>query len=721
MNVSSPSSNDRVDDEIDLGQLVATLWYGKWRIAAVTFCVVLLSVFWALNTPPTYQADALLQLEEKAGSNPFSAALEGFGDEPASVTEIELIKSRMVLGQAVAEQNLDWVANPKKVPVVGHFVSRFGYLVDLPEFLKPYSQSDESITLKFLQVPPELLGEEIILEKLSDSQFSIAVPEGPTFTAKLGEQFIDNETGLSIEVNELQGAVGREFVVIQKSEEDAIKSVREKIGVSEKGRNSGVLNLTYRDGNKEDASRALGAIVNAYLRQNISRNSAEAESSLQFVEERLPEVRALVDRAEGQLKDLQSERNTLDLSFETQALLQQRSQIEAELAVLEIEEQELQRKYTTNHPTYRILLTKKEQLENQLQSLKSKSLNLPETQREIFDLTQELELARETYSKLLIRAQELRVVKASTIGNVRVIDRAQTASIPVAPRKSMIVAMGGILGLMLGIGWVLLRNFRSQGIKSSDEIETLGLSVFAAINLVKSSFVKDIKGQETRPILAVDEPTDLAVEAFRGLRTSLHFGMLESDSKVLSLTSPSPNVGKSFCSVNLATVSAQAGQKVCLIDADMRRGQLRKFFGQKKNQPGLADWLTGEGKLDDVVSETAVENLSFIPTGKFPPNPADLLLRPALSELLSQLSDQFDLIIVDCPPVLAVTDPVMIARHASMTLAVIRYGETQEREVQAMQRELEASNVKIAGAIFNGFERSKGQKYGSYDYRYEYK
>lgn len=721
MNTSSPKYDDRADDEIHLGQLFASMWRGKWTILSVTTVAFVVSVFWVLNTPPTYQADALLQLEEKAGANPLAGSFQGFGTDTRSATEIELIKSRMVLGQAIAEQNLDWVADPRKVPVIGHFVSKFGHLVELPDFLTPYAQSNEFITLRFFQVPPHYLGETLIVTKTSETTYTLSVPDGPVLNGIVGEQLIDERSGISLDIGELVGAVGREYNVRQKGEQGAIKSVRAKIGVAERGRNSGVLSVTYTAGNKQDASRALDAVVNAYLRQNISRNSAEAESSLEFLEERLPEVRALVDRAEGQLKELRSERNTLDLSFETQAILQQRGQIEAELAVLEIEEQELQRKYTENHPNYRILLTRKAQLEAQLAELEIKSLKLPDTQREIFDVTQELQLARETYSKLLIRAQELRVVKASTIGNVRVIDRAQTNARPVAPRTLRMVSIGTILGFLLGVGLLYMRNLKNLGIKSSDEIESLGISVFAVINAVKPNFLKAQKRGQNTPVLSVEHPTDLAVEAFRGLRTSLHFGMMESDSKVLAITSASPNAGKSFCSVNLATVSAQAGQKVCLVDADMRRGKLRSYFGIEKKAPGLANLLAEGLDLDEVLNTTSVEGLSCIATGEYPPNPADLLMRPAFTETIKELSKRFDLVIFDCPPVLAVTDPIMIANQASMTLVVLRYGETMPKEVEAMQREFDASGAKVSGAIFNGFERSKGQKYGGYDYRYEYK
>lgn len=721
MNTSPNTSSDQTSDEIDLLELLSTLWAGKWRIFSITFAACALSVFWAFNIAPVYQSDALLQLEEKASSNPFIGGLEGLGGGDArSVTEIELLKSRLILGQAVAELHLDWTAEPRLVPVVGTFIARFGEYLPVPAFLGAFAQSGESIELDFLQVSPDLLGEELVLRRLTEADYMLRLPDGGELQGRVGERFHDEESGVTLEVSGLSGATGREFVIKQVSEEDITRSLRENMSVSEKSRNSGVLAITFKDTDGEKASLVLNSIVNAYLRQNISRDSAEAENSLRFIEEGLPDARATVDRAEAQLQQLQSDRNTLDLAFETQILLEQQTLVEAELATLAIEEEELQRKYTVNHPTYKTLLLKKGQLEGRLGELKNKSLDLPETQQQILDVTQNLMLARETYSKLLIRAQELRVIKASTIGNVRVIDRPKTASIPVAPKKRTILGLGGILGLILGSALVLIRHMNAHGIMSSSQIENQGFPVFAVINKVKNGAKNNRRKGENWPILAVEDPTDLSVEAFRGLRTSLRFGMMDKESKVLAITSPSPGAGKSFCSVNLSTVTAQANQKVCLIDADMRRGELRKFFGGKKGEAGLAEYLTGSESLDSVMKDTEVDGLSFIPTGKYPPNPADLLLHPRFSELMDKLSKDFDLVVVDCPPVLAVTDPVVISRAASVTLLVARHSVTTPREMEAVKREVDAASGQISGAIFNGFEQTKNQKHGGYDYRYAY-
>lgn len=723
MSSQSPHAPIVDHDEIDLAKLFLTLWGGKWLIAFVTVLATALSVCWALNIPPAYQATSLLQLEEKAGTIPFTGGLEQLtgGGDPRSVTEIELLKSRLVLGEAVADQNLDWSAEPRTVPFLGQFVRRFGGLAPLPGFLQPFAQGGERIELNFLQLPPHYLGENLRLTKTSEQTYDLALPNGDVLTGTVGRELIDENSGVVLGVNILKGAIGREFILRQSNQESTIKRLRGNLGVAEKGRSSGVLFVTFKDHNPLRAEHSLAAIVNAYLGQNISRNSAEAESSLQFIEGRLPEVRATVDRIELQLKNFQNERNTLNLTLETQSLLEQQTQIELELANLEIEEQELGRKFTPNHPTYKTLLTKKKQAQDRLNSLKERSKELPETQREILDITQELALARETYSKLLIRAQELRVVKASTIGNVRVVDQAFTASIPVEPKKSRIVLLGALLGIMVGVGLVLLRNHFRKGIVSSSEIETLGLPVFAVVNRVKGHQQRLSRKNQKWPILALENPTEVAVESFRSLRTSLHYGMLNKESKVLAITSASPEVGKSFSSVNLAVVSALTGKKVCLIDADMRRGQLRRYFGISKKHKGLADFLAGSEKLEDVLVTTEVSALTFVPSGDFPPNPAELLMQPALEKMLMELSEEHDLIIVDCPPVLAVTDAMVVSEFASMTLAVVRFGETTSRELQSLLKQYEVAGGEVSGAIFNAYAPNKSDKYRSYDYRYEYK
>ena len=420
------------------------------------------------------------------------------------------------------------------------------------------------------------------------------------------------------------------------------------------------------------------------------------------------------------MNDYRQKQQSVDLTFETENVLSQVTRIETELRVSQSKEDEIKQRYKTSHPIYQQLLAQRARLNEDLIKLRGEVETLPETQKEVLNLTRDLELAQQIYTELLTRAQEVRVLKASTVGNVRIIDRAEASIAAVAPKTTMVLALGLILGGMIGVMIALLRGWLRKSVQGSETLEAMGLSVFATINLAT---LGKAAARKANSILAITDPTDLAVEGLRSLRTSLQFGMLDATSKSLAITSTAPGAGKSFTSVNLAVVTAQAGQSVCLIDADMRRGQLRKSFGVQKNDIGLSEYLAGEKTLDEVLRTTKTPGLSFIASGRYPPNPSELLMRKRMSDLIAELNARFDMTLLDCPPVLAVTDPVIIGGKAGGVLAVVRFDQTPITEVQAMVKGLESSGVKLIGTILNGFDprKAKAAGNGGYNYRYEYK
>ncbi|MBR9842180.1 MAG: polysaccharide biosynthesis tyrosine autokinase [Rhodobacteraceae bacterium] len=710
------------DDELDLSALAMSLWAGKFWIALFAVITVALSVFYLLITPPTYQADALMQLEEKSGQLSLPTGLSDLVESaPESVTEIEILRSRMVLGKAVGDLNLDWRATPKYLPVIGYGLTRVS--VQLPDlgFLRPFARGNERIRLDLLQVPPEWLGERITLIKGEGTAFGLELPNGQRLKGRVGTLVRAPNVGFAAKIGELEADSGRHFLLRQVSENAAISNIRANTSVSEKGRQSGILFVTYQARDPGRARQILHAITRAYLNQNVTRSAAEAESSLDFIETQLPEAEAAVSEAEQDLNEYRQSQTAIDLGFEAESLLTQIGQLETELSQIQLEEETLKKNYTPKHPVYKQLLDNKRHLDQRIALLREEAEELPKTQREVFDKTRNLELAEETYLQLLNRAQELRVLKASTIGNVRIIDTAHASPIPIAPRKGRILALGLLLGLMLGVGFVLMRSALHKGIQSSEQIEDLGIPVFATIN---KSLVAEGTGSRNKSwaILAVSNPVDLAVEAFRSLRTSLYFGMLDAQSKSVVITSSAPEAGKSFTSVNLAVVAAQAGKRVCLVDADLRRGQLRKYFNLKKDVLGLADYLSDKSDLGEVIRDTEIDGLSFIPAGLYPPNPSELLMRPATKALLKALDQDFDLIILDCPPVLAVTDPVILGKEAGAILTVVRFDKTAEGEVEALKQSFEVAGLQVTGAILNAFDpkKTKGGQYYYYNYRYSY-
>ncbi|WP_417241139.1 MULTISPECIES: polysaccharide biosynthesis tyrosine autokinase [Pseudomonadota] len=721
--MNTQNISEIAEDEIDLLMFVRRLWHGKFFILLVMFVTGSIGFVVAFGTPSTYRADALLQLEEKSGQLALPDGLAGLTDSaPTSATEIEILKSRKVMGQAAAREHLDWVVRPEQAPQVLNAAFRLNLPLPDWKILRKYVRPTEYLTVDYLEVPPDWLSTPVKLSVEHNSGFTLTLPDDRPLAGIPGEMLRDPQTGLALQLGEVQAEPGRVFYIIQQSEDVTIDRLRSRFSVSERGRGTNVLELAVTSFDRDAAAKELRAITASYLEQSIARSAAEAQSSLDFIETQLPKAEDEVRQAETALNNFRSEQTAIDLSFEAQSVLTQITTLESDLRQLEAEEEVLAEKYTPNHPTYRQLLNEKARLGTRLDELRNKVSALPETQREVVNLTRNLELAQQVYVQLRNRAQELQVLKASSIGNVRVIDPARTSRFPVAPSRSRILTLSLLFGGILGSGIVLVREMLRRGIQDAQDIEATGLPVFGTINFAPSS-AGHRKAKGDIPLHVLNHENDPITEGFKSLRTSLHFGMLDSDAKTVAVTGPSPNLGKSFISANLGAVAAQSGQRVCLIDADMRMGYLRRYFNVPKVHLGLSDVLADNANLDDVLIKTSIDGLFLLPSGKYPPNPSELLMRKTFKETLDELGKRFDLTIIDTPPVLAVTDPLIISSAVASTLLVVRFGETQVTEIEAAQQQYLQAGLHFSGAIFNGFNPkrvSSGRYGGGYHYGYRY-
>lgn len=712
------------DDEIDLRDLLGTVIAGRWVIFLCLIVGTSIGLFIALNTPSTYKADATIELESKnSGLALPKEMLDLTGTSDSRVlAEVEIIRSRLVLGETVDQLGLDIVAKPRELPYIGYLLR----VLKLPEpgfdFLKPYAWATEAITVSELEVPEPWIGKTLKLTALGDERYSLILPDGSERQGRLRERLADGAIGLALRVDELVGNPGREFNVARMDRQQTVVQLRSALTVAETGRQSSVLRLELRGEDRDLVTASLNSILSTYVQQNVTRGSAEAARSLDFINSQLPPSQAAVASAQDALNAYRQQQQSVDLTFETETLLGRVTDIEQKLAELALQEEEYKQRFTINHPTYQALLQNRAKLQEQLDDLRNQSGDLPETQKEVFNLTRNLEVAQNVYLSLLSRQQELQVVQASVVGNVRVLDQAFAPPRPIAPRKSLILAMAAVLGLVFGTGAVLLKRIFRVGVEGAEDIEKLGLAVFATVGETEHAI--SATGRAHLPILAIDHPTDLSVEALRSLRTSLHFGLLDAKTRSILITSAAPEAGKSFTAVNLAVVSAQAGQRVCLIDGDLRRGYLRKFFNIDRNAAGLSEYLAGDVPLAQALRNGPVAGLSVMITGKLPPNPSELIMRQSFSDLMVELDREFDLILIDAPPTLAVTDPVIMGRSVGATIMIVRHRKTAVGEVEAVMRTFENAGGRIAGAVLNGVVASSmsyGNKYYYYNRRYSYK
>lgn len=716
------------DDEIDLLQLLAVLLDHKWWIVVITGIVTFLGVIYALIATPIYQADALLQVESKQSGIPLLGdAAELFGAGSKAQTEIEIARSRLVLTRAIEQVKADIRVSPK----ARSFKERFlpGLLADSNQI--PFAGwADEELTLwvEELSVPAWLLDTPLTFVVKSENSFALLHEGRELLSGVVGEEVSNDDLALSIHVRQLKASEGAEFTITKLPMANLIQNVRSALGISEKGKDSGILNFTYTGANRQAIATLLDAITTNYFLQNIQRRAEEAEKSLEFLQEQLPEIHEKLTRAEQALSAHRLETESVDLTMEAKALLDQLVQVEARMNDLSIKESEVSALFTTEHPTYRTLRAQRKSLEKERERLQQEVKNMPENQQDILRLMRDVELNQQIYLQLQNRDQELQILKAGTVGNVRIIDDAQVQAGRVKPKRALIVLISGMLGGMLAVGTVLAKAMLKRGVQSAEELEQVGISVYASLPLSEESIKQERiyerqkrrhgEAREHKRLLALTHPGDQAIEALRSLRTSLYFAMMDASNKVISLSGPSPAVGKSFVSSNLAVVLAQAGQKVLLVDADLRKGRLHQYFGKHSDDKGLSGYLAGRYSLAEVTQTTEVENLNVITRGQIPPNPSELLMQPTLQKMMEVASEEYDIVLIDTPPILAVTDAAIVGQQVGTNLIVTRYGMSTVKEVEQTIDRFAKNNVEIKGTILNAIERTASNAY--YYYAYEY-
>ena len=721
---------DTADDEIDLQRLFALLWDHIWLIVGATLLAVVLAALYAWKATPIYKADALLQVEKKQGAMPgFEELSEMFADESSSEAEIQIIRSRLVLGQVVDQFKTMLSIRPDRLPALGGFGAPAPVEPGTPvPLFAGYRDSQTLVTLESFVVPDAWLDKSFTLKADAEGYPSLYLDEQLIASGKVGDLSLVSDDGqVRLELGAWEYG-GEPLKVVRKSRAAAINELREKLSVAEQGKDTGIIQLSMTGPSKDRIRKLLDAVAQTYLTQNIQRNAAEAEKSLQFLDEQLPEIKDKLNAAEQKLNDYRLQSESVDLSLETQSTLERLVGIEAKLNELKIKESEIAARFTQSHPAYRTLVQQRQSLLEEKKQIEGQIQSLPETQQQVLRMMRDVEVNQQIYVGLLNKVQELRIMKASTVGNVRIIDDAVVQPEPVKPKVSLLVALAGLLGLFGAVGYVLLRTLLHHGIQSPDQLEEQGIPVYAAVPLSQQQqkidriiSVVQRRGRTKRepvPLLALDDPADLAVEALRSLRTSLHFAMMEASNKVLMISGPSPEVGKSFISANLATVLAQAGQKVLVVDADMRKGHLHRFF-DNQNDLGLSDWLSGQAEEPQVIHATKLDNLHFLSRGQVPPNPSELLMHPRFQQLMESLSSQYDLVLLDTPPVLAVTDAAIIGQVAGTSLLAARYNVNSVKEVEVAIRRFEQNGVDIKGVIFNCVERRASNEYGYYAYKYD--
>lgn len=699
-------STSKDAEGIDLGHLIGEFIDHRKLIISVTSLFTLIALIYAIFATPIYQADALIQVEQKQANAILSNLTQMLPDsQPKSAPEIALIQSRMILGKTVDDLNLQARVKEKYFPLLGRGFARL------------MGNKEGNISISRLYINGDDTEEpKVILTVKDKNNYSIQMGD-TVFSGKVGELLEEN--GISLKVDSIDAAPGNEFVVAYVSRLKAITDLQDSLIVADQGKDTGMLTLSLTGDNPLLIERILNSVSENYLAQNIARQAAQDAKSLEFLSKQLPQVRGDLDLSEDKLNQYRRLNDSVDLSLEAKAVLDQIVNVDNQLNELTFRESEISQLYTKEHPTYKALMEKRKTLQDEKIKLNKRVSAMPETQQEILRLSRDVESGRAVYMQLLNRQQELNIAKSCAIGNVRIIDDAVTQTKPVKPKKILILLAGIVFGGMVSVGLVLLRVLLRRGIETPEQLEEVGINVYASIPLAETFTKNNLQGKgSTKKVfnkipsfLAVDNPADLAIEAIRGLRTSLHFAMMEARNNILMISGASPNAGKTFVSSNLAAVIAQTGKKVLFIDTDMRKGYTHKLFNEN-NSNGLSDILSGKTEISLAIKTIKSAGFDYISRGMVPPNPAELLMNKRFGDLLEWANNNYDIVVLDTPPILAVTDAAVIGHYVGTTLLVARFELNTAKEIEVSIKRFEQTGIIVKGCILNGVVKKASSYYG---------
>lgn len=725
------SQHTNTEDTIDLKELFFSL-IAQWKLIALCIILSLICALLYLRvTPDTYSVNALVQVEENKGA---SAALLGdlssmIEQKQPAQAEIEILKSRLVLGNVIQHLNLDLKISGTENSFTDRLLSPHHYQTEYQPKSVLFKDDEKVFDIRQFNIPASFRDKKIEL-RFNDKQFSLTDKETEQviLTAKTNQtntlRTTDGLWNISIYTQDQLKDV---YLLEKQSLPAAVDSILVNYSVAEKGKLTGILGLNYQGTDKKHITQVLNAILVSYSQQNIERRSAETAQTLKFLDEQLPELKQQLDVAEREFNKFRQQYNTVDVTKESELFLTQSVTLETQKAQLEQQVAEAGAKYTAEHPVMQQMNAQLGAINKKIGELNATLKELPDLQRRYLQLYREVEVKQQLYTALLNSYQQLRIAKAGEIGNVRIVDTAVEPIEPIAPKKLQILILSIFLGGFLGTLLALLRNMMRSGIKDSSQIENeLDLPVYATVprSPVQESRINILKKKKNIPILAVKNSDDIAIESLRSMRTAIHFALSSARNNLITISGPAPEVGKSFISTNLATILAQSDKRVLIIDADLRRGYLHKYFNLD-TQPGLTELLNGQQSLETVIRHTEVPGLSVISRGKSPANPSELLSSNQFKNLLEQMSEKFDHVIIDTPPVLAVTDGIIISQYTGVNLVIARYAKTQMKELELTLNRFEQAGVKVNGFILNDIQRSSagyGYGYGyGYNYAYAYK
>ncbi|MFI3186702.1 MAG: polysaccharide biosynthesis tyrosine autokinase [Methylococcaceae bacterium] len=733
--VLPPLNPSRIEEQgVSIRDTIDLLFEGRKIILLTLVSVLLVTAVYLVLAPRTYKADALLRIDKNKAllaaplhSEKSGAATEA--DNPRAQREVEILRSRSVLGKVVEDLNLTVEYAPAYFPIIGETLARkhdeHDGIADAWWGFGRWAWGGEKLKVTVFNVPDRYLAKAFTLVALEQGRFRLLGPKDQTLVeGQIGETLsadIGETMPVDIKLTELEAHPGTHFELTRKTSLAAIETLQKAFGVKEVSKDTDILSVELKGRNPEQLAKSVNDIATIYVNATVDWESAEASQKLGFLESQLPIVKARLEKAEQGLSTYRQKHGAVDISAEAEILLKQASEMETLNIQLKQKYEEQNQRLESAHPDMIATKGQIKRIDQKLDALEKRIKDLPRTEQSMVSLSRDVQVNTELYTSLLNSAQEQRIAAAGSLGNSRIVDLAVSPEKPYWPNPSLLLAIATLLGLSAGSAQVFLRHSLQRHDNYPALLEyQVGLPLFAAIPHSKKQrrlarLIDQGKAREPG-ILSSQDPLDISVESLRGLRTTLEATLATDASKVIMVSSPAPGMGKSFVSTNLAALLASIKKRVLIIDADMRNGRLHETFSVHK-QPGLSDLLAGRATLGEVIISLPDVGVDFIPRGSMALNPAELLVLGELAETLEQLKSFYNHIVIDSPPILGATDAAIMGKHADATFLVVKEGRYTAQELEVSYRRFQQVGIKPNGFIIN--DMKEGSSYYPY-YGYAY-
>ena len=730
-----------------LREWIDVLVRGRWIIALAVVAAAIPAIAYAVLAPNQYQAAARLYVETESGAPlsgvlPTDGAQAAFGQDIGISNELYILQNAEDLSQSVARDLLER-AETGEVTGLTVLETEDGTLPEVDALA-------DRIAFDYVRVQQD--GQGVNAVKVSATSTN---PEEAALIANLyAEAYVDRTRNSS----RASVSASREFLEAQVDSTAAELAVREE-AAREYMDSEGAVRLD------EEAT----TIVSQLATLEASLDQARVEAGMEAA--RGDELRQQIGRLEGSVAQRLGSGTDEALTADQQRLATLRSNLETiylrdpslrdrqadvptevaslrrQIATVEARIQEqndrlvdesmaaggvdaatsglprlsaLRDRLTESEVALRGLRSRIATLERRIAAREGQLSRIPEQTVELARLVRERESAERLAVGLDQKLQEARVAESAELGYAEVVRSADPPRNPFAPSRLRTVILSLLLGFGVGVALAIGQARLDQAIRRPDQLRELGHPVLGVVPDVTKVIADEFDGDETVPyngreidthLVALLSPMSTAAESFRGLRTSLQFSRPDAPIQTVLVTSATPSEGKSTVAANLAVVMAQAGRKTLLIDADLRRPRTHTVFGVTR-EPGLTDFLHGTHAPRDL---TIADQLDVFPAGSFVPNPAEFLSSKAFRDLLHMFCQSYDIVVLDAPPVMAATDPILLSTQCDATVIVTAAGRTKEFELSYAVNEIQSVGGRIAGVVLNRFDISK-----EYGYRYQY-